>query len=269
MTLHSASLADLLALYDYDERFAATYPYLLREEVASVVRHVDLLSKTGTVIYSQLDEASVEAAIDEELAYFQARGLEFEWKAYAHDQPADLIHRLAQHGFQVDEPEAILVLDLDDPFAPPPGNQTVRVKRLEHPDELATVASIRQNVYGSDVSDSIRRLRLEMELEQDRAYLSVYVAFVDDTPAACGWIRFPKGSAFASMWGGSTIPGLRGQGMYTALVATRVHEARGRGARYVSVDARNTSRPILEKHGFVRLTTATACNWSPAAHQPS
>jgi GNAT superfamily N-acetyltransferase len=135
------------------------------------------------------------------------------------------------------------------------------VKRIQHPDELEAVASIRRQVYGADVAESINRLRFEME--HDPTYLSVHVAFVDGAPVSCGWTRYPNASAFASMWGGSTIPSRRGQGFYTSVLAARVREARERGWRYLTVDARHTSRPILERHGFQRLTTATGCTWVP------
>ena len=267
MTFSAASLANLLALYDHDERFAATYPDALREELGKVVRTVDLVGNTGSVIYSRLDELSADDAIDEQVAYFGGRGLEFEWKAYAHDRPTDLVQRLAQHGFELDQPEAILVIDLQ---APPPGLLSIptpHVRRIEHPDDLAAVASINQQVCGGDATESINRLRVEME--HDPTYVSVHVAFADGIPVSCGWTRFPKASAFASMWGGSTIPSRRGQGLYTTVLAARVREACERGARYLTVDARDTSRPILERHGFQRLTTATACTWSPDSHRPT
>lgn len=92
-------------------------------------------------------------------------------------------------------------------------------------------------------------------------HLSVYVAYVNAIPAACGWIRFPQASAFASLWGGSTLPELRKRGLYTALLAARVQEAIRRGAPYLTVDAGHMSRPILEKRGFRLLTYATACTW--------
>jgi GNAT superfamily N-acetyltransferase len=91
--------------------------------------------------------------------------------------------------------------------------------------------------------------------------LSVYLASVGETPAACGWIRFRPGGAFAGLWGGATIPELRHRGIYTALVGARLDEARRRGVRYVTVDAGQMSRPILEKLGFQLLTHATACTW--------
>ena len=72
----------------------------------------------------------------------------------------------------------------------------------------------------------------------------------------------PPRSAFASLWGGSTLPELRKRGLYTSLLNARLEEARQRGFRYLTVDAGDMSRPILEKRGFRLLTHATACNWA-------
>jgi len=248
-------LTDLLALYDRHERFEASFPDLRREELAHLVRQVGLFGNAGAVIYSDLGAATADAAIEAQMAHFQSIGQAFEWKVYAHDQPPDLVARLAAHGFEIDEHEAILVLDVHSVpavlLAPTPN-----VKRVQQLDELRDVAAIRQRVRGDQVVE-----RLARELRDVPEYLSVYVAYVENAPAACGWIRFPKTSPFASLWGGATLPELRKRGLYTALLAARVHEASARGWRFVTVDARSMSRPILEKRGFRLLTYATACTW--------
>jgi len=247
--------AELLALYDHDERFAATFPDLRREELPQLVRHVDLVGNSGSVTYSQLTSDSADAAIEEQQAYFKSLGQEFEWKAYAHDQPADLIQRLRAHGFETDETEAIMALDVQD-VSPTLLSPTPNVKRLHQLDELRDVSAIKQQVGGHDV---VERLAYEMQHAPD--YLSVYVVYAENRPAACGWIRFPTASAFASLWGGSTLPELRNRGLYTALLAARVQEARDRGWHYVTIDARAMSRPIVAKRGFRLLTYGTPCTW--------
>jgi GNAT superfamily N-acetyltransferase len=248
-------VSDLLALYDQHERFAATYPDTRREELTHLVRHIDLVGNSGTVIFSRLSSETVDTAITEQCAYFRSLGQEFEWKAFAHDQPQDLIQRLAAHGFDLDETEAVMVLDLNDPpaalLAPTPN-----VKRLERSDQLRQVTTIKQQI-GDDWS--VERLAFELEHAPD--YLSVYVAYVENVAAACAWIRFPEASPFASLWGGATLPELRNRGLYTALLAARVQEARARGWRYLTIDAGHMSRPIVEKRGFRLLTYATACKW--------
>ena len=248
-------MSDLLTLYDQYERFSATSPDVRREELPHLIRHVDLIGHSGTVIFSRLTSASADAAIAEECRYFQSLGQELEWKAYAHDQPPDLVQRLAAHGFALDETEAILVLDVHDPpaalLAPTPN-----VKRLHQVGELRDVSAIKHKL-----GDNRPFERLAYELEHAPDYLSVYVVYAGDLAAGCGWIRFPKASPFASLWGGATLPALRNRGFYTALLAARVQEARVRGWRYVTIDAGHMSRPIVEKRGFRLLTYATACNW--------
>jgi GNAT superfamily N-acetyltransferase len=245
-------VSELLARYDHDERFAVTSPDVRREELERLVRQVDVVGHAGCVIYSDLSPETTDAAIDEQIAYFQSIGRDFEWKAFAHDQPADLVQRLAAHGFEVDETEAIMVRDMHDTpaelLAPTPN-----VKRLHQLDELRDVSAIKPG------AQSIERLAFEMEHAPE--YLSVYVAYIDNAPAACGWIRFPQESAFASLWGGATLPNLRNRGFYTQLLAARIQEARERGWRYVTIDAGAMSRPIVEKRGFRLLTYATACTW--------
>jgi GNAT superfamily N-acetyltransferase len=267
----------VLTLYDTHERYQATAPGLRREALPNLVRQVDLVGSSGVVLYSRLSADTVDAAIEDQLAYFQSIGQGFEWKAYSHDQPRDLVQRLAAHGFSIDEQEAILVLDLQSPVAldlavaaprasadplrsaatPAEFELSVRIRRLMHRDELRDVATIRQRVGRDDSTDLVNYLA--NELIEIPGYLSVYVADVDGAPAACAWIRFPGESPFASLWGGSTVPEMRNHGLYTALLTARVDEARARNYRYVTVDAGHMSRPILEKRGFRLLTYATAC----------
>jgi GNAT superfamily N-acetyltransferase len=95
-------------------------------------------------------------------------------------------------------------------------------------------------------------------------YLSIYTAYVGPQPACSGWTYFHPGSEFGSLWGGSTIPSQRGKGLYTALLAARVTEALQRGVRYLSVDAGEMSRPIVERYGFTNLTDIYACDYTGA-----
>ena len=246
---------DLLQVFDRDERRSAEFPGLRREELPGLVRHVDLIGHSGMVIYSHLSADSVDATIREQIEYFRSIGQEFEWKVYRHDEPPDLLDRLAAHAFAIDETEAVLVLDLHENL--PSLQSEAPVRRVGSLDELREVASIKERVYGAGADDLLRHLSFEMDQAPD--YLSVYVAYIDDVPAATAWIRFPQHSAFASLWGGSTLPEVRNRGLYTSLLAARIEEARQRGYRYVTVDARHMSRPILEKRGFRLLTYTTAC----------
>jgi GNAT superfamily N-acetyltransferase len=71
------------------------------------------------------------------------------------------------------------------------------------------------------------------------------------------------GTEFAGLWGGSTRAQWRGRGIYRALVARRAQLAAERGVRYLQVDASSDSRPILERLGFLAVTTTTPYVWTP------
>jgi GNAT superfamily N-acetyltransferase len=108
---------------------------------------------------------------------------------------------------------------------------------------------------------------LPAALEQERAAgpeaLRVFVAEADGLVVSAGWMRFQRGTSFATLWGGGTLPAWRSRGIYRALVAHRAQLAVERGFELLQVDASDESRPILERLGFTAVTTTTPYIWSP------
>ncbi|MBZ0302004.1 MAG: GNAT family N-acetyltransferase [Anaerolineae bacterium] len=253
-------LAKLLHLYDQDQRIEIEWPGQQREMAGPVIRHVDANRKWGFIAFSRLDADSADIVIQTERDAFFQRGYSLEWKLYTHDMPSDLGDRLAAHGFVLEEPEAIMVLDTE---ALPPtlqGPVSPAIRRLDDPDQVMAMLSVQQAVWekefdwlAEELADTLRTRPAE---------LSVYAAYVEEVPVSSAWIRYTPHSRFASLWGGSTLSAFRGQGHYTALLAARVQEAAQRGLRFLTVDASPMSRPILEKHGFRVITWARECNWT-------
>jgi ribosomal protein S18 acetylase RimI-like enzyme len=95
--------------------------------------------------------------------------------------------------------------------------------------------------------------------------MAIYLATVQGVPVSAGRLELPEGRAFASIWGAGTSPEFRGRGIYRAMVAARVELARHRGYRFLTVDARETSRPILERLGFRPLSTTVGWVLQPSA----
>jgi GNAT superfamily N-acetyltransferase len=230
-----------------------------RELLPELIRHIyDDPERNSFIVYNTVSEENVEAVIEREIAYFRALNRQLEWKVYEHDPLPDLHLRLETHGFEVDEDKDwIMVLDLTNP--PPVLLEPVSadVRRILDPAAMDDVMAVEEPVWDTDFSWLKKELSSNIQERPDE--LSVYVAYVDGKPASSGWTYFHPGTHFASIWGGSTLPEYRKQGLYTALVAVRVQEAISRGFRFLTIDAGEMSRPIVARHGFQLLTTAYEC----------
>lgn len=239
----------------------------MRREVAGpVIRQVSCHDRQSWVIYSRLDPDTVESAIAAQVDYFRRLGHGFEWKVFSHDTPPDLKDRLVARGFELEETEAILALDLQSLPSTLSPTTPYDIRRLADPEGLKDVAAILRAVWGEVGTRQQERLARELREAPDRT--RIYVAYADGAPVACGRLNLDPRSQFASLWGGATLKEFRGRGWYTALVAIRAREARERGARFLTVDARPMSRPILERLSFQLLTFANALHWRPPEAPP-
>ncbi len=104
---------------------------------------------------------------------------------------------------------------------------------------------------------------LEAEQASDPEALSIIVVEAGSEIVCAAWVRLEQGTDFATLWGGATMPAWRRRGIYRATVAYRAKLAAERGFHFISVDAAVDSRPILERLGFVAVTTTTPYVWSP------
>jgi GNAT superfamily N-acetyltransferase len=157
-----------------------------------------------------------------------------EWKYYSHDGP-ELRERLVAAGLEPDDEETVVVAEAASIPAPPEG---VELRIVD--EEFVDLAA---RVFGD-----------RFELPEKAVAV---VAVVDGQPVSGGRVDFEEGVEFAGLFGGITLPEYRGRGLYRATVAKRAELARERGYRWLYSDALPTSRPILERLGFVRLTTTT------------
>jgi GNAT superfamily N-acetyltransferase len=248
---------NVLELYDQLRKEVRLFG-MRREETPHLVRHISS-SGEGMIIYSNLDASNAEEVIRQQIAHFEELQRDFEWVVFQHDAPADLKDRLLAHGFEAEDPEATMVLDLED--VPAALLEPVRhdVQRIHDPDRIDDVIVVREQVWQRDFSSTA--LSLLNRLKDDPHTFGLYVAYVDGKPVSTAQITFYEGGAFAGLGGAGTLPGYRGRGLYTALLAVRVQEARQRGVRFVDADASLMSRPILEKFGFQWLSEAHTCVW--------
>lgn len=223
----------------------------------AVVRQTGAATHDWTgVLWSDLTEADADAAIREQVRWLESpegRGREFEWKLYSHDRPADLGERLRAAGFEPEPPETLMIADvaaLPTEVRLPEG---VRLAEVTDRAGVELVVRAHEEAFRAPAG----RLRDRLLEQVGRPDLTMVVALAGDEPVSAARMELHAGTSFASLWGGGTVPGWRGRGIYRALVAHRTRIAADRGVRYLQVDASDQSRPILERLGFAALSVTT------------
>ena len=263
----TAGPAELLAAYDAQLR--GQLPDVLPagvtlERDGPLLRFLGL-GNHGFVGYRDLgglDGAELDELIARQVRVFADRGEPFEWKLHSHDRPTDLAERLAAAGFAPEETETVVIARVADVDVAPRLPGGVALREVSDRADLDRIVAMEEAIWGDDhgwLADS-----LEAERAADPDALAIVVAEAGDEVICAGWVRFEPRSEFATLWGGGTLPAWRGRGVYRATVAYRSTLAAARGLRYAEVDAMDSSRPILERLGFVAVTTTTPYVWSPA-----
>lgn len=265
-------VAELLAAYDSQLR--GRIPTRLPEGM-SVERDGPLVRYLGSkpdgfVGYRDLGSlqgADLDHLIARQVRTFAKRGETFEWKFHAHDRPADLEHHLQAAGFVPGDVETVVIASVADLRAEPQLPEGVRLREVSERADLNRIAAMEQEVWQEDHTWLAETLEAERRCDPDA--IRIVVAEAGDAVVCAAWVRFEEGTEFATLWGGATLPAWRGRGIYRATVAHRATLAAQRGFRYVEVDASDESRPILERLGFVAVTTTTPYIWSPAVRPDS
>jgi ribosomal protein S18 acetylase RimI-like enzyme len=220
-----------------------------------VIRSIGGADGWNGVTWSALDDADADAVIAAQISRFAELSRPWEWKLYSHDRPPDLPDRLLAAGFAPDPAEALLVAEIADLTldAPPPAG--VQLHPVVDKAGIDALVSVHDDVFGEDHS-ALGRTLWEA-LERRPGSVAAVVAVAGETPIAAGRVEFHAGTEFASLWGGGTLSGWRGRGVFRSLVAYRAALASARGFRYLQVDASPDSRGILQRLGFVELATTT------------
>jgi GNAT superfamily N-acetyltransferase len=207
-----------------------------------------------------LEGEELDRLIARQVEYFAGRAEEVEWKYHGHDLPADLPERLLATGFEPEETETVVIGRVEQLSFEPSLPDGVAVCEITERPDFDRIARMEEAVWGDDHS---WLEHLAAEREADPEGLRIFVAESGGAVVSAGWIRFPSGTEFGTLWGGATLPEWRGRGIYRALVAERARLAAERGRRYLETDASDDSRPILERLGFVPVTTTTPYVWTP------
>ena len=262
-------VAELLAAYDGQVRDRVPDPLprdVTVERDGPLLRFFGLGGR-GFVVYRDLgglDGEDLDALIARQVQVFAELGERFEWKLHGHDRPDDLSLRLRAAGFVPEETETVVIA----PVAKIAGEvhlpENASLREVTSRADFERIAGLEQAVWGDEDQQNWLVDMLESERAVDPGALTVVVVEAGATVVCAAWIRFERGTEFATLWGGATLPEWRRRGIYRATVAHRANLAAAAGFRYLETDASDNSRPILERLGFTPVTTTTPYVWSPS-----
>ncbi|MBC7002953.1 GNAT family N-acetyltransferase [Photobacterium sp. BZF1] len=224
-----------------------------------VVKFVSDNPQGSYISFYSLDEQSAKAAIEREVAYFSQLGKAFEWKTYCADVPQNIGELLLNFGFEQEESESFMALDLSTVSEREVDDSLI--VEVTDAKGIRDAVSVQEQVWGGNYDWQYAHL-LNMKT-QTPDNISIYVVYDGGKPVTSAWIMFNGDSPFAGIWGGSTIAEYRGRGHYSLLLNKRINEAKLRGKQYLIIDASDMSRPIVEKHGFVFVSTTTPYAFHP------
>lgn len=255
-----------LAAYDEQLRTDAETRGAVKVDVLGPLRLVSFAGGRGFITYQDLggaDAEEIDHLVEAALEHCRADPeiMRVEWKTRGHDHAPGLHQSLLRHGFTAEEPESIMIGEakrLAVDVALPEG---VRLRQVTEENDVRAMSAMSAQVFGDSAAEAeamaaelLRRLSLDDGLE-------LWVAEADGQVVSAGRLEPVPGTDFAGIWGGSTLEGWRGRGIYRALTAARARSALRRGKTLIHSDSTEYSRPILERYGFLKVSTTTPYLW--------
>lgn len=255
-----------LTAYDEQLRTDAETPSALAVTVLGPVRLVTFAGGRGFVTYQGLggaDADEIRGLVAAALEHYRADPeiTRVEWKTRGHDRAPGLHESLVEHGFAPDEPESIMIGEARRLAVDVTPADDVTIRRVHDDADVRAMCAMSAEAFGdppetgTTIADAlIRRLSLADGME-------LWVAETDGRMVSAGRLEPVAGTDFAGIWGGSTLLGWRGRGIYRALTAARARSALAMGKTLVHSDSTEYSRPILERYGLVKVSSTTPYVW--------
>ncbi|NYV77207.1 GNAT family N-acetyltransferase [Streptomyces sp. UH6] len=255
----------LLRAYDTQLRTDAETPSAIAVTRLGPLRLVVFGGGRGFVTYQDLDgadAAEVRRLVGAAADHYRSDPsiTRVEWKTRGHDHAPGLHEALLEHGFTPEEPESVMIGEARSLAVEVPLPDGVVLRRVTEEADVRAMCAMQDEAFGDPVDARIAdailyRLSLDDGME-------LWVAEARGRIVTAGRLEPVAGTEFAGIWGGATLKEWRGRGIYRALTAARARSALAAGKRLVHSDSTEYSRPILERYGFLRVTTTTPYRWT-------
>jgi predicted N-acetyltransferase YhbS len=258
------TLQEYLNAYDEQLRTDAETPSAVAVTRLGPLRLVTFAGGRGFVTYRDLggaDSTTIASWVEGTLAHYREDpGItRVEWKSRAHDRAPGLHDALVGSGFVPEEPESIMIGEAALLAVRVPLPRGIHLRRVTSEPDVRALSVMQEDVFGGGFAEEmaaalLRRLGFGDGME-------LWVAEADGEIVASGRLEPVPATEFAGIWGGATRPEWRGRGIYRALTAARARSALVLGKRLIHSDSTEHSRPILERSGFVKVSTTTPYLW--------
>jgi len=255
-----------LAAYDEQLRTDAETPSAVSVTLLGPLRLVTFSGGRGFVTYRDLGGGGADAIgrlTSAALTHYQgdAEVTRVEWKTRAHDHAPGLHQSLLDHGFVPEETESIMIGEAQRLAVDVPLPDGVSLRQVRDAADVRAMSAMAGAAFGDPPADAdgmadalLRRLSLNDGMQ-------LWVAEADGRIVSAGRLEPVAGTQFAGIWGGSTLEEWRGRGIYRALTAARARSALQMDKTLIHSDSTEYSRPILERYGFLKVSTTTPYLW--------
>lgn len=205
-------------------------------------------SRLNVIQWVHLNEHGIEAAIEEQGALFGRGDTPLEWSVHASDTPHDLADRLVTQGYRDLGTASVMVAELPmDAFEGPKHS----IECIETEEQLIEFKSLAETLFRKDFTFTTSELRAALG-RRDSRHVG-FLARVGTEAVAMGCLISCIDSPIAKLYCAGTLPEFRKQGAHRALTLARARYAEQLGLRWLSILAMETSRPLVERLGFVEI----------------
>ncbi len=246
----------LKALRSLDEAVLADEFVDLRTEEYRLLRYPErLLSPTlppAQVVWSNTLR-SLDLVFEEVASEVKQWGLDaIHWWVSSATHPLDTEAYLRAHGGVLSDSYQVLARELGDDAPENSRSTEINVELVSDERSLRDAIAVETRGWGRSLPDeqaiSVRLTETLDNLQTSGEFH--FVAYLAGSPAATASCRI--NGELARLYGAITLPEFRSHGCYSAVLSSRLCQARDLGAKVAVTRGRpSTSGPILAKAGFI------------------
>ena len=205
-------------------------------------------STWNTVQRQRFPLEEVDAVLAEVRATLRERGrTRTQWEVGT-SAPAGLVDALLERGLKPDRDAYAVALVLTS--EPPPPRSGLTARRIETLEELEAATAVQWEAFES-TPEEIEEARELLPAAFEEGVNIRHAVWLDDE-IVCTGTASPTEHGLL-LYGGATLPHVRGRGAYRALNRARWDDAVALGTPALITQGGSMSRPILERMGFERI----------------